>query len=289
LVLHEAHCFRNFRKCPHCAVLFEVHKLDGHIAEARGSMAELAAALDAGDAGRVRSALDHGGVSLLSWRDEQARTLLHLAAAAAADRWDLEEVLTTLLRMGADVDDEDQLGWTALHHAARGGSAAAVNALLAAGADVHRRGKLGSSALEAAIGDEARAALLMAGAELPGSAGSSRTASTGSSRAGSRGGSRAVSRQPSLSYDDGAAAAATDLSAGGDLFANFGRVVNITDPGSSAAAMSGGASNASGGRTAYVHPHPPLASRQPSSSRHAQRLRAMVQAQPQGQPPAGVT
>ena len=69
---------RNFRKCPLCGVLVDAGSVETHAEEARGSMAVLAAALEAGEAGRVRHALDHdpNGATLFAWRDEAVVTRL---------------------------------------------------------------------------------------------------------------------------------------------------------------------------------------------------------------------
>ena len=57
--LHELHCCRNFRRCAHCNQLLPIAEIEAHMEERRGSLDELAAALDRGDAARVTSALEH--------------------------------------------------------------------------------------------------------------------------------------------------------------------------------------------------------------------------------------
>ena len=52
---------------------------------------------------------------------------------------------------GSYVDQVDKRGRTALHQAARGGHAAVVSALLAAGADAEQQDYAGATALEMAI------------------------------------------------------------------------------------------------------------------------------------------
>jgi hypothetical protein len=136
--LHELHCSRNYKKCPHCSVLLPVAELDAHIEERRGTLEVLAAALARGDAARVRAALEHdGAAAALGWSDEAGASLLHLAAAHSKDRWDLQALVEHMLSLGANVGARDSLGWTPLHTAARAGAAAACTCLLAAGADVH--------------------------------------------------------------------------------------------------------------------------------------------------------
>ena len=185
--MHELHCARHYKKCQYCGLLLETSALEAHLAEMRSTPAQLALALESGDAKKISNALDHGAKDdLFDWRDERGASMLHLAAAAARDNWALHALVDQMLRMGANVAARDSFGWQPLHAAARGGSAAVIPFLVAAGADVHASGGLGSTPLEVANGEEVRAALLLAGAELPGSQGSSRNTSRGSSSLGSR-------------------------------------------------------------------------------------------------------
>jgi hypothetical protein len=195
----------------------------------------------------------------------------------------MHALVADMLRLGADVHACDALGWTPLHAASRGGSAALVAPLVAAGADVGARGGMGSTALDVAMGDEVRVALLAAGAALPGSHGSSRTTSRGStSHNESKAESRLDSRRPSSETAPPPPTHATPLplhstphpppataarrrTALPDEFAR----VSIAD----ATGGGGGDANANGGAGGAT----PRGGR-PSSSRHAQRLRAMVQA-----------
>ena len=173
--LHEAHCFRNFRRCEHCGQLLPVAEIDAHVQERLGSLDLLSAALERGDAARVTSALAHDpDGAFLGWTDESGASLLHLAVARANDRWDVQALVEQLLRLGAPVAERDRLGWTPLHAAARAGAAAACVSLLAAGADVHARGGLGATPLEVCSGEEVRLTLLQAGADLMPSRGASR-------------------------------------------------------------------------------------------------------------------
>ena len=64
-LVHEAHCCRHFKRCEHCGKCLELSALEAHRDEMRGSISLLAAALEAGEAARVCSALDHGGAELL--------------------------------------------------------------------------------------------------------------------------------------------------------------------------------------------------------------------------------
>ena len=254
--LHELHCSRNYKKCPHCSVLLPVAEFDAHIDERRGTLEVLAAALERGDAGRVRAALEHdGAAAALGWSDEAGASLLHLAAARSKDRWDLQALVEHMLSLGADVGARDSLGWTPLHTAARAGAAGACTCLLAAGADVHARGGLGVTPLEVCSGEEVRLALLHAGAEL--------TPSRGASRAGS---SRADSSEPPSGPPSGSASARGSSHGGGGV-----SVAGHDGALSSAVTIDG----AGAVRAGSVVPRPP--SSRPVSSRHAQRLRAQVQ------------
>ena len=279
-LVHEAHCMRHFKKCEHCGKCLEVAALEAHRAEMRGSLSLLTAALEAGEAARVCSALDHGGAEVLDWRDERGASLLHLAAGAktARDNWAMHALVADMLRLGADVSARDQLGWTPLHAAAKGGSAAVVASLVAAGADVHARGSLGASPLEVASGEETRAALLAAGAAMPGSQGSSRATSRGSSSLegrNSRGSMSLEGRRPSTERDVSDATVAISR-------------VDITDRQSRGAPPAALRPNGNGQRVGSSKTLVPLgaavgarpASTGSTPSRHAQKLRAMVHAQP---------
>ena len=231
---------------------------EAHCEEMRGSITILAAALEAGDVARVLDALRHGGSELLDWRDELGASLLHLAAGGPRENWAIEPLVQDLLVRGAHVGACDNMGLMPLHAAARAGSAAVIAALVAAGADVHASGgALGTMRpLDLAVGEEARAALLLAGASMPGSRSGSRSASRSASRGTtpSPAGGSLGSRRPSLDAMSDAVASRLHISdPGGDPVA-----VPISDPGGSA-------------------------TRTPSASRHAQRLRALVHDSP---PPA---
>src|SRR5690349_1518038 len=58
---------------------------------------------------------------------------------AAAKRGDVEEIRTILQSHGALINEMDDLGATALHHAAFGGHRAAVELLVERGADINAR------------------------------------------------------------------------------------------------------------------------------------------------------
>lgn len=250
LLMHEAHCSRHFKRCQHCGVLLESTAIPDHVDEMRGTLSVLVAAVEAGDASRVRVALDHGSEEVLSWRDERGASLLHLAAAIARDNWAMHALVADMLRAGADVNSSDQYGWTVLHAAARGGSAAVIAPLITAGADVHARNPLGSTPLEVAVGEEVRVALLSAGAELPGSQGSSRANSRASS---------SHSRRPSVEPPPQSATPCQHAVA--DSLSHLA----LSDTQVHNAAVDN-------------HPVRRLDEGRPlSSSRHAQRLRAMVQ------------
>ena len=269
-MLHEAHCVRHYKKCPHCGEKVEIDAFEAHMQQQTGSLEELIAALDKGDAPRVRSALDHGGRAILEWRDAQNASLLHLVAAAARDRWDMHALITECTRLGADVHATDQFGWTPLHAAAKGGSAGAASILIGAGADVQARNALGTTPLEVCNGQDVRAALLAAGAELPGSNGSSRASSRGASRGGPR---IDAGSGTGGTGGTGLPSARADPHGLVDAFAQRASV--------SEAARSSGSSRAmhANPNAPSLTPEPPSSGR-PSSSRHAQRLRQMVRAEP---------
>ena len=106
-LMHEIHCARHYKKCAHCGVLFETAALEAHIADARGTLPILVAALEAGDAARVATALDHGGAELLTWRDERGASLLHLVAAAARDDWAMHALVIALCVAGSGTLPEE--------------------------------------------------------------------------------------------------------------------------------------------------------------------------------------
>ena len=276
-LVHEAHCCRHFKRCEHCGKCLELSALEAHRDEMRGSISLLAAALEAGEAARVCSALDHGGAELLDWRDERGASLLHLAAGtkAARDNWSMHALVSDMLRLGADVSARDQLGWTPLHAAARGGCAAVVASLVAAGADVHARGSLGASPLEVASGEEVRAALLAAGAAMPGSQGSSRATSRGSSSLegrNSRGSMSLEGRRPSIERDVSEAISRVDIS-------------DRPPRGAPPPALRANGNGQLVGSSLTLVPLGAAVGERPAStgstpSRHAQKLRAMVHAQP---------
>ena len=258
--LHEMHCSRHYKMCPHCGIKCEIATFDTHISESIGAIELLSAALAGGDAGRVKRALNHASAQpeLLTWRDEGDRTLLHLIAAAAShDRWDMHALVEQCIRLGADVNARDALGWAPLHAAAKAGSVGAVNALLSAGADVSARNPLGSTALEVCVGEDVRAALLTAGAQLPGSLGSSRT--------GSRAASRGSACNGSISGIGGEGRRRASCDEATELSRSFlhATTVTVSDPAASA--------------TNGAIPVPPSATRSQSSSRSVQRLRSMVE------------
>lgn len=97
-----------------------------------------------GDAEAVSAWLSsRDAAAALRARDEDGRTVLHVAAAAgheAATRAALE-------RCPALVDAADEGGWTPLHSAVSAGHAAVVQALLDAGADVAAKNETAATAL----------------------------------------------------------------------------------------------------------------------------------------------
>jgi hypothetical protein len=180
--LHEAHCTRNFQRCSFCNKLLPSSALATHCADTVASLAVLSEALARGDAARVQASLDHDEQRVsLAWADESGASLLHLAAGASNDRWDMQALVEQMLRMGADASQRNHNGLTPLHAAARAGAAASCSALIAFGADVHARASMGITAFEMCVGEEARNVLLQAGASLPGSNGASRQSSRGPS------------------------------------------------------------------------------------------------------------
>ena len=255
--LHEAHCVRNYKLCEFCGKLCELSTFDEHMEQQRGTMSILIDALAAGDAGRVRSALDHCP-EIIHWRDgEREQSLLHAVAAVAADRWDMHALITAMIELGAEVNGRDSLGWTPLHAAAKAGSAGAVGTLISSGADVSASNLLGSTALEVCVGEDVRASLLMAGAELPGSRGSSRVSSCGSVAG-------AACNQPTVGPP-----------AHGRRSCAQGGAAELADAFALSAGVSDPAAMATNGAVALQA----SATRPQSSSRHAQRLRAMVSSQ----------
>ena len=61
-----------------------------------------------------------------------------------------------LVKKGADVNAVDLNGWTALHHAARGGYSKVVAFLVSEGADLGAKNNRGKTALDLARGDGTR-------------------------------------------------------------------------------------------------------------------------------------
>ncbi|MDR2468478.1 MAG: ankyrin repeat domain-containing protein [Spirochaetaceae bacterium] len=91
--------------------------------------------------------------SVLSARDGQGRTILHLAA-----EWKLDQVIPVIVSRGAIIDAQNVLGETPLFVAVRNDSASTVRALLQAGAALNGRDTLGNTALHTAVRFEANAA-----------------------------------------------------------------------------------------------------------------------------------
>ncbi|KDQ11655.1 hypothetical protein BOTBODRAFT_114037, partial [Botryobasidium botryosum FD-172 SS1] len=102
-------------------------------------------------------------------RDKYGQNSLH-RTAGLLHHPDGAEVLSTLIDGGADVHAVDDFGRSPLFHAARDGSAAAVQLLLRAGADPHLRDKQSQTPLHLAVespeGADAVVALLKSGADV---------------------------------------------------------------------------------------------------------------------------
>lgn len=104
----------------------------------------LAAAAAAGDAQRVRDALQAGAPANVVTGDSE-RTVLHVAA-----RYGHETTVAALLAHGADVQARDRRGMRPLHEASFHGHAGVVHQLQEAGADVLAADDLGRRPLDMA-------------------------------------------------------------------------------------------------------------------------------------------
>lgn len=97
----------------------------------RTVLPSLTQVLQQGDVEGLARLLDAGKVRL-SYRDQEGRTLLHLAASLGHQR-----MIRFLVNEGLAVDIRDARGNTPLHYAAYYGQVEAIQTLLALGADLH--------------------------------------------------------------------------------------------------------------------------------------------------------
>ena len=95
-------------------------------ADLQGVIIELIQLLDLNDPGDP----EHNAADLLTFTSESRRTLFHLGAALG-----LQELLNELISQGADVNQRDIRGYTALHYAALYGHIVGANMLVECGAD----------------------------------------------------------------------------------------------------------------------------------------------------------
>lgn len=117
-------------------------------------------AAQVGDIIGVRKHLEIG--TDVNAQDELGKTALHEAARGGSI-----EMAVLLLASGADVNAKDNEGWTPLHQAVAGGSHEMVKLLLDSGADVNAKNNSGATALEASfmISPEIQSLLRFHGAE----------------------------------------------------------------------------------------------------------------------------
>lgn len=170
LLLHEAHCERNLRRCPHCSEIVAIRQYDEHRTERTRDLPQLLAALERGDAEEVRSIVAHGEGAHATWCDEKQRSALQLAITMRASTALVLQLLQTNTR-DALLHHCDDLGRTALHCAAQAGSIPVVDALLAAGAEVHAQTAVGATPMTLASHEDVRLQLAKAGAALRASGG----------------------------------------------------------------------------------------------------------------------
>lgn len=280
LPLHEAHCVRNLRRCPHCADVVAIRQFDEHRKERTRDLPQLLVALERGDAEQVRSIVAHGEGAHAEWRDEQQRSALQLAIQMRVSTALVLQLLQTEKR-DALLHSRDDSGLTVLHCAAQVGSSPIVDALLVAGADVHAQTAVGATPMTLASHEDVRMQLAKAGAALrttgvplpqppssrPPPDRMSRTSSFVSSRTSSRTSSRPGSRPGSRN------------SCGGERRSS---PASAEPTGEGPQASSSGASPPAGvNDSAPSEPHaaepapaPPLMRRRPS---HVERLRAAVE------------
>jgi predicted Fe-Mo cluster-binding NifX family protein len=114
--------------------------------EKRNKAQEIYDAAKAGDATMV-SVLLNSDSSLISTKDRDGETLLHLVAANS-HRVDVAEML---IANGADVNKQCLHGWTPLHNAALSGDEAIVKLLIAHKANINVQNNLGDTPLHCAL------------------------------------------------------------------------------------------------------------------------------------------
>ena len=280
LPLHEAHCVRNLRRCPHCSDVVAIRKFDEHRKERMRDLPQLLVALERGDAEEVRSIVAHGEGAHAVWRNEQHASALQLAIQMKVSTAIVLQLLQTDKR-DALLHGRDDSGMTALHCAAQAGSSPVVDALLAAGADVHAQTAVGATPMTLASHEDVRLQLAKAGAALRTSGGGaplpkppssrpppdrmSRTSSFVSSRTSSRTSSRPGSRNSCGGEQRSSPASAEPTDEGAQQASSSGAAPPL---GMSAAAA-----------PSELHadepaPAPPPVRRRPS---HVERLRAAVE------------
>ena len=116
-----------------------------------------------GEDRRVRELLEVGA-DPQKYKDEGGNTALHIAACRGRN-----DVISTLIKSGADLNIQNNEGDTALHRAASTGNNEVATNLIMAGADLNKKNKDGDSALDRAASTENKEVLInliTAGAEL---------------------------------------------------------------------------------------------------------------------------
>ena len=129
LQVHEAHCVRNLKRCPHCSEVVPRSQMEEHRLEQTRDLPFLLDALGRGDVAQVTSVLSHGEGLPGTWRGEDDQSVLQLAIALGTSsslvKMLLEACDATLL-----VRHQDSAGRTALHMAAQAGAVLLVDALM---------------------------------------------------------------------------------------------------------------------------------------------------------------
>jgi hypothetical protein len=114
--MHKLHCLRNIRRCAFCQRTVPVRELDEHVQAALSTTGGRLAAVRAGDAALLSSALLHGAALDAVCDEVEGDPLLHDAA-----RCGRVEILELLLAAGASVNALNAHGDSALHVACAGG------------------------------------------------------------------------------------------------------------------------------------------------------------------------
>jgi ankyrin repeat protein len=105
----------------------------------------LEAAVQRGDANRVRAALGVGADKIHAV-NQYGSPIIHMASSLGK-----EAAIEVLIQRGANLDDANSVGWTAMMLAARDGHPGALRLLLEANADPTLRDREGRSALDWAL------------------------------------------------------------------------------------------------------------------------------------------